>query len=137
MAMATDLIGGSSAPPAAQEALAATPHESPAAKYDASLEIKGHGLRGWLRAFHIFWTFGLYHLFVFVYHRGWFLGTGDESEERHLEWQARWLHRQLLALGPTFIKIGQSISTRADLLPLAYIKELSKLQDSVPPFENA
>ncbi|AXQ78763.1 AarF/ABC1/UbiB kinase family protein [Streptococcus chenjunshii] len=36
-------------------------------------------------------------------------------------------------LGPSFVKIGQILSTRSDLLPEPYIKELSKLQDSVLP----
>jgi predicted unusual protein kinase regulating ubiquinone biosynthesis (AarF/ABC1/UbiB family) len=105
-------------------------------RYNPGEEIKGHGIRGWLRALRIIITFALYQLFVYVYHRGWFVGKKDESEEKHLQWQAAWISRQLLKLGPTFIKIGQSVATRADLLPLAYVKELSKLQDSVPPFAH-
>jgi len=106
------------------------------ARYDPSVQVKDSGIRGWLRAFHIIWTFALYHVFVYAYHHGWFIGKKDESEEKHLQWQGQWLTRQLLRLGPTFIKIGQSISTRADLLPLAYIKELTKLQDNVPAFDH-
>lgn len=39
-------------------------------------------------------------------------------------------------LGPSFVKIGQILSTRSDLLSEAYIRELSKLQSSVPPLNK-
>lgn len=39
-------------------------------------------------------------------------------------------------LGPTFIKLGQALSIRTDLIPQAYALELRQLQDAVPPFES-
>ncbi|HEX8722529.1 MAG TPA: AarF/ABC1/UbiB kinase family protein, partial [Pyrinomonadaceae bacterium] len=62
---------------------------------------------------------------------------GSDAKGRQLERQGVWLRENLIALGPTFIKIGQALGTRADLLPLAYIKELALLQDQVPPFPTA
>ncbi|GFE71074.1 AarF/ABC1/UbiB kinase family protein [Chroococcus sp. FPU101] len=50
--------------------------------------------------------------------------------------RAKWLVKQLLNLGPTFIKIGQSLSTRADLIPLEYVQAFSQLQDRVPEFSS-
>jgi ubiquinone biosynthesis protein len=47
--------------------------------------------------------------------------------------QAQRLRLALEALGPTFIKFGQALSTRADLLPPEIVAELSRLQDEVPP----
>ena len=47
------------------------------------------------------------------------------------------LAADLERLGPAFIKLGQLLSTRADLLPPAYLEALSRLQDSVEPFSFA
>lgn len=48
---------------------------------------------------------------------------------------ARRIRSALEQLGPTFIKLGQILSTRRDLLPEDFIEEFSQLQDSVPPME--
>ena len=48
--------------------------------------------------------------------------------------RARWFTNQLIKLGSAFIKIGQLLSARPDLIPNTWIQELSKLQDQVPNF---
>lgn len=58
----------------------------------------------------------------------------DAAEESDLPDK---LAHDLEALGPTFIKLGQLLSTRGDLLPPAYLEALSRLQDSIEPFPFA
>ncbi|MDX8410165.1 MAG: 2-polyprenylphenol 6-hydroxylase [Mariprofundales bacterium] len=55
------------------------------------------------------------------------------QRERMSQEQGVQLRRALERLGPTFIKFGQMLSTRVDLLPLDITRELKKLQDAVPP----
>ena len=62
---------------------------------------------------------------------------GSAKKQARLVKQAAWLRESLIDLGPTFIKIGQALGTRADLLPLEYVKELATLQDQVPAFPTA
>src|SRR5687768_16216893 len=45
--------------------------------------------------------------------------------------------RDIESLGPTFIKLGQLLSSRAELLPPAYTAALARLQDAVAPFPFA
>ena len=75
-----------------------------------------------------------FHVFMLLVRRI-FIGS-DANKEANQEKQAVWLKDQLIKLGPTFIKIGQSMGTRADLLPLPFVVALGELQDNVPPFPN-
>jgi len=50
---------------------------------------------------------------------------------------AQRLRLALEELGPTFIKLGQMLSVRPDLVPASFINEFQKLQDEVPPFSAA
>lgn len=62
-------------------------------------------------------------------------GPKPLKEQILISSEAQRLRLALEELGPTFIKFGQILSTRHDLVPEEYIKELEKLQDRVPPFE--
>lgn len=46
-----------------------------------------------------------------------------------------WVREQLLDMGPTYVKIGQIVSSRPDLFPEYIVEELEKLQDNVPAFD--
>ncbi len=50
--------------------------------------------------------------------------------------RARQLIKILTKLGPAYIKIGQALSTRPDVVPPAYLEELTTLQDKIPSFPN-
>jgi len=60
--------------------------------------------------------------------------TEKEGDEPPVPAKAEELADDLEKLGPTYIKLGQLLSTRADLIPTAYAKALGRLQDSVEPF---
>lgn len=51
--------------------------------------------------------------------------------------QAERLRKLLTRLGPAFVKIGQAVSSRPDVTPPSYTYELEKLQDQIPPFNDA
>ena len=78
--------------------------------------------------------------FLAKYGRADFLNSGSlqeagDGEPAGSAEHAEGLARDLEALGPTFIKLGQLLSTRGDLLPPAYIEALARLQDDIEPFE--
>mmetsp|Transcript_6951 Transcript_6951/g.10955 ORF Transcript_6951/g.10955 Transcript_6951/m.10955 type:complete len:740 (-) Transcript_6951:340-2559(-) len=58
------------------------------------------------------------------------------SLEKNERQRARELKEVLTLCGPAFVKVGQALSTRPDLVPQAYIEELAEMQDQLPPFPD-
>nr|WP_313898179.1 AarF/ABC1/UbiB kinase family protein [Nodosilinea sp. LEGE 07298] len=89
------------------------------------------------RRFVDIWSFVLRLLWArWLYGKAWSYGgtmTPDAQAARRHQ-LAVWIRETLLDLGPTFIKVGQLFSTRADIFPIEFVEELSKLQDRVPAF---
>ncbi|NBF39545.1 MAG: hypothetical protein GVY14_03945 [Spirochaetes bacterium] len=86
-----------------------------------------HGLWDWLELLR------LERFFPFIRRLPNWRGETPQNE------QERWrsIRRALEDLGPTFIKLGQIVSNRTDLLPGGLVQELTHLQDDVPPFPSA
>jgi ubiquinone biosynthesis protein len=105
--------------------------------------LAGHlSMRHWLRALRILYVLWFYGPDVLcpwrIDHRGirWLLACLTWGR-RFSQPRAVRLRLALEALGPIFVKLGQVLSTRRDLLPSDVADELAKLQDQVPPFSSS
>lgn len=83
------------------------------------------------RMFNIFLVMQRYQLFEFIPQLSWMSIPGSRCKDLS---RAQRVHLALEALGPIFIKLGQMLSTRPDLIRADIAEELAKLQDAVPPF---
>ncbi|NEO70388.1 AarF/ABC1/UbiB kinase family protein [Moorena sp. SIO3H5] len=101
--------------------------------YDPQAIARYYRSRPWLviwRCLRIVWGFAS---FVFSLKLD---QWGNRTEQNKLK-RATQLRELLTNLGPTFIKVGQALSTRPDLIRQDFLDELIKLQDQLPPFDNA
>ncbi len=102
-------------------------------RYDPDEIAQYYRYRPWLawrRALRIVWSFA-----TFILSLKWDEWQ-NQVEENRLK-RAAQLRELLTRLGPTFIKVGQALSTRPDLVRKDFLEELVKLQDQLPPFDNA
>ncbi|AFY94683.1 ABC1 kinase family protein [Chamaesiphon minutus] len=101
-------------------------------RYNAQAIAKYYNRRPWLviwRALVIVWLFAGFLI-------GLLLDRSVGNTEANKNQRAEQLREILTQLGPTFIKVGQSLSTRPDLIRQDFLDELIKLQDQLPPFDN-
>ncbi len=100
--------------------------------YDPDAIARFYSARPWQviwRTVFIFWSFG-----IFLLHLQWDKWLNLVEENKYV--RASELREILTRLGPTFIKVGQALSTRPDLIRKDFLEELIKLQDQLPPFDN-
>ncbi len=81
------------------------------------------------RTLTVSWMLGSFAIALFFDH---ILGRATINQDR----RAIRLRQILTQLGPTFIKVGQALSTRPDLIKPSFLEELIKLQDQLPPFSD-
>jgi predicted unusual protein kinase regulating ubiquinone biosynthesis (AarF/ABC1/UbiB family) len=99
----------------------------------------GHHWRAWTRPLRIWWL--VLRLLGSLWWNGrrWSYpgGITPERQAGRQRQLARWLTGQFLVLGSAFIKVGQLLSARPDVLPAEVVEELASLQDRVPSFPFA
>jgi len=101
-------------------------------RYDSDLIGRYYGRRPWLAVFRTFQIlFAFLSFFIGLKLDKW-LGRADSNRLQ----RAEQLRHALIRLGPTFIKVGQALSTRPDLIRKDFLDELVKLQDQLPAFPN-
>lgn len=101
-------------------------------RYDASAIARYYQFRPWL----LIWRTLRLLLSFLGFVLGLKLDRWQNREETNKAKRAEQLRKTLIALGPTFIKVGQALSTRPDLIRKDFLEELTKLQDQLPPFPN-
>ncbi len=101
-------------------------------RYDAEIIAKYYRYRPWQAIWRALQVIGYFALFWF--HLQWDTWTHQVAQNRPK--RASELRCLLTRLGPTFIKVGQALSTRPDLIRPDFLEELIKLQDQLPPFDN-
>ncbi|MDB9446677.1 ABC1 kinase family protein [Anabaena sp. CS-542/02] len=102
-------------------------------RYNAEAIARHYDYRPWLgwgRMLQIIWSFA-----GFILSLKW--DEWQDKVEQNKGKRASQLRELLTRLGPTFIKVGQALSTRPDLIRKDFLEELIKLQDQLPPFDNA
>jgi predicted unusual protein kinase regulating ubiquinone biosynthesis (AarF/ABC1/UbiB family) len=101
-------------------------------RYDPQAIASYYHRRPWLviwRALTVVWLFAGFLI-------GFLLDRSVGNTEVNKYQRAEQLREILTRLGPTYIKVGQSLSTRPDLVRQDYLDELIKLQDQLPAFDN-
>ena len=75
-------------------------------------------------------------IFAYIVSVGFDKITGKLKNESQARYRAKQLTALLVELGPAFVKAGQALSTRPDIIPVVLLEELSQLQDQLPGFSG-
>ncbi len=75
-------------------------------------------------------------IFAYIFSIGWDKLTGRLKNKKQARYRAKELTKLLVELGPAFVKAGQALSTRPDIIPGILLEELSELQDQLPGFDG-
>ena len=75
-------------------------------------------------------------IFIYIISVGWDKLTGRLKIDSQARFRAKQLTNLLVELGPAFVKAGQALSTRPDIIPVILLEELSELQDQLPGFDG-
>ncbi len=102
-------------------------------RYNSEAIARHYRYRPWIawgRMLQVIWSFAIWIFNIK-------LDEWRDRVEENKGKRATQLRELLTRLGPTFIKVGQALSTRPDLVRKDFLEELIKLQDQLPPFDNA